>query len=247
MLKKTIRQILEDSRPYGWVLEPDAKRILKLSGIPVPKGKVVRSLPEALAAGRKLGFPVVAKAVGPTLIHKSDVGAVILAIADESNLQAAYGRLTEIPGCRAVLVETMEQGLEMIVGGRTDPQFGPVVLLGMGGTGVEIYNDISLRMAPVKDHDVRSMIRCLRARELLTGFRGNPPVNIEALVELVLCFSKLVVKMGDLIDSMDLNPVLCSPTGCVATDARIILANTPAKTENRLEEDNYCNRPSGRA
>jgi len=247
MLKKAIRQILEESRPYGWVLEPDAKRILKLSGIPVPAGKVVQSARQAVAAGRKLGFPVVAKAVGVTLVHKSDAGAVILPIGDESRLEQAYHHLAGIDGCQAVLVETMGQGLEMIVGGKVDAQFGPVILLGVGGTGVEIYQDTALRMAPLKHHDVNSMINNLRARELLTGFRGSQPVNLEALAELMLNFSKLLVKMADQIESIDLNPVLCNPEGCLVADARIILGNIPAIDASSPETDTSCKRPSNRA
>ncbi len=247
MLKKAIRQILEDSRPYGWVLEPDAKRILKLSGIPVPAGRVVQSARQAVAAAKKLGFPVVAKAVGITLIHKSDAGAVILPIGDESQLEQAYHRLTGIKGCQAVLVEAMGRGLELIVGGKIDAQFGPVVLLGMGGTGVEIYHDTALRMAPLKRRDVDSMIKCLRARDLLNGFRGSRPVNREALVELMLNFSKLLVKMADKVESIDLNPVLCNPDGCLAADARIILDAGYAAGTDKPEPDTGGKRPSSRA
>ncbi len=247
MLKKAIRQILEDSKPHGWVREPEAKRILKLSGIAVPAGRVVQSAPEAVAAARKLGFPVVAKAVGATLVHKSDAGAVILPIGDELELEQAYRQLVRIEGCQAVLVEVMGQGLELMVGGKIDQQFGPVVVLGMGGTGVEIYHDTALRMAPLKRADVDSMIRCLRARDLLRGYRGSPPVNMEALVDLMLNFSKLLVKLAGQIESIDLNPVLCNQDGCLVADARIILESGISVPASSPEPETSCQRPSSRA
>ena len=111
----------------------------------------------------------------------------------------------------------------MIVGAKIDDQFGPVILLGMGGTGVEIYQDVAIRMAPLEQHDVESMIRSLRGRKLLDGYRGGEVVNRDSLVQTLVGFSRLVLDMQEIIESIDLNPVLCSATGCVIADARIIL------------------------
>jgi hypothetical protein len=122
-----------------------------------------------------------------------------------------------------MLVEEMVSGVELIVGAKVDDQFGPVVLLGMGGTGVEIYKDVTLRMAPLALKDIESMIRCLKAHSLLEGYRGSKPVNLEALNRLLKTFSDFVMDLENSIESIDLNPVICSPTRCVVADARIML------------------------
>jgi hypothetical protein len=118
----------------------------------------------------------------------------------------------------------MVPGLELIVGGKVDAQFGPVVLLGMGGTGVEIYKDTTLRMAPIREKDVVSMVNCLTAGQLLQGFRGKAAVDMQSLNGLMTAFSELLMKLADLIESVDLNPVICSTDGCQVADARIMLA-----------------------
>jgi acyl-CoA synthetase (NDP forming) len=122
-----------------------------------------------------------------------------------------------------VLVEEMISGVELMVGAKIDYQFGPIILLGMGGTGVEIYRDIALRMAPLRPGDVESMIRGLKARPLLEGYRGSEPISLSELTRLVVTFSDLVMDLEDFIESIDLNPVMCSSTKCIVADARIML------------------------
>jgi len=117
----------------------------------------------------------------------------------------------------------MVSGTELIVGAKIDYQFGPVILLGMGGTGVEIYRDVTLRMAPLSPKDAESMIRCLKAHQLLEGYRGAKPVDLKGLERLLLVFSGLVMDLEEFIESIDLNPVMCSPAKCVIADARIML------------------------
>ena len=117
----------------------------------------------------------------------------------------------------------MVSGTEIIVGSKVDYQFGPVVLLGLGGTGVEIYRDISLRMAPLSGVDIQNMIRCLKAHRLLEGYRGSKPVHLSKLTELLLTLSGLAMELETLVESIDLNPVICSSTRCAIADARIIL------------------------
>jgi hypothetical protein len=111
----------------------------------------------------------------------------------------------------------------MIIGAKIDDQFGPVVMLGMGGTGVEIYQDISFRMAPVNPEDVPSMITCLKGGRLLSGYRGGVVVNRDELTRTLICFSEFVMAAAEMIESIDLNPVMCSAERCVVADARIIL------------------------
>ena len=122
-----------------------------------------------------------------------------------------------------MLVEEMLPGLELIVGGKIDEQFGPVILGGMGGVGVEIYKDTAIRMAPVTEDSVDSMIDDITARRMLLGYRGSAGVNMEALRRLIADFSGLIVEMAGEIESADLNPVLCTEERCVIADARIIL------------------------
>jgi acetate---CoA ligase (ADP-forming) subunit beta len=222
-LKKKIQEILGRSKPHGWVLEPDAKQILSLSGMAVPDFRWARDFDHAVAGARAVGYPLVAKIVSPAVMHKSDVGGVAVGIGSEAELKTVFSRFARHKAFAGVLLENVVEGLELIVGGKIDTQFGPVVLLGIGGKGVEIYKDRTLRMAPVQERDVLSMVHCLTAGRLLSGFRGGSPIDMQALVGLMTAFSKLLLKMADQITSVDLNPVICSPQGCVVADARILL------------------------
>ena len=224
VLKKEIRSIIERSAPNGWILEPDAKRILKVSGIEVPRYNLAKTAQEAVEAARSIGYPVVVKLVSPAVVHKSDVKGVVVGVQSDREIQTIFDRFAAHKDFVGMLVEERAAGLELIVGGTIDAQFGPVVLVGMGGTGVEIYKDTALRMAPIRPNDVTCMINSLRAGELLHGFRGEAAIDMQALIGLMTAFSGLLMKLADHISSIDLNPVLCSPNGCVAADARIMLA-----------------------
>jgi hypothetical protein len=164
--------------------------------------------------------------VSPKIMHKSDVQGVQPGIPDAEGLRNAYDRFGRLPGFEGMLVAEMLSGHELIVGAKVDFQFGPVILLGIGGTAVEIYKDTLTRMAPLKTHDVESMLACLRGGRLLTGHRGFAAVNIPKLTEMMLAFSDVVMGLADRIDSIDLNPVFCSPERCTVADARILLASS---------------------
>ncbi len=122
-----------------------------------------------------------------------------------------------------MLIAEMVQGIELIIGAKNDFQFGPMILLGMGGIGVEIYKDVSLRMAPLKARDADNMINDLTARRLLTGYRGAQPINMNALKKTILSFSGLMMDLQDMAESIDLNPVICNAKSCIIADARIML------------------------
>lgn len=226
-LKKKIQDILDDARPHGWVLEPDAKQILTLSDIAVPDFLWARDLDQAVAGAHSMGYPLVAKIVSPAVLHKSDIGGVVVGIESDAELKTVFRRFARREAFAGILLEKVVEGLELIVGGKIDIQFGPVVLLGIGGKSVEIYKDRTLRMAPIQEQDVLSMVRSLTAGRLLSGFRGESPIDMQALVGLMTAFSKLLLKLADQITSIDLNPVICSPQGCIAADARIILKGFP--------------------
>jgi succinyl-CoA synthetase beta subunit len=222
-LKQKIQDILDRSISQGWVLEPDAKQILTIEGITVPEFHWARDLDQADACARAIGYPLVAKIVSPAVIHKSDIGGVAVGIGSEAELKTVFERFARQEAFAGVLLEQVVEGLELIVGGKIDTQFGPVVLLGIGGKGVEIYKDRTLRMAPIQERDVLSMVGSLKAGRLLSGFRGESPIDMQSLIGLMTAFSKLLLKMADQITSVDLNPVICSSQGCMAVDARIIL------------------------
>jgi succinyl-CoA synthetase beta subunit len=223
VLKKEIIEIIEDSRGRGWVLEPDAKRILTAAGLDVPRFTWAKTYDEAVSFARKIGYPVVAKVVSPRVIHKTEVRGVVVGISSDKDLKDAFGALGRIEGCEGIVVDEMLSGVELIVGAKTDQQFGPVILLGIGGVSVEVYRDTAIRMAPLAEQDVVSMIRCLKAHELLEGFRGKEPVNRELLTKLLMGFSTLVMEIADRVESIDLNPVMCSAQRCAVADARIML------------------------
>lgn len=218
-----ILEIVEDSRETGWVIEPDAKRILSLAGIDVPRFAWAGNADHAAAAAAEIGYPVVVKVVSPRVIHKTEVGGVVTGVSSEGDLRAAFDRLGRIDAFQGVVVDETLSGVELIVGAKNDAQFGPVILLGIGGVGVELYEDVAIRMAPLAARDVDSMLRCLRARRLLEGFRGKEPASREALETLLLRFSELVAVIGGEVESIDLNPVICSSRRAAAADARIML------------------------
>ena len=223
MLNQEINAILDTSKPRGWVLEPEAKRLLALAGIAVPRFRWVRRREEVTAAGEAIGYPVVAKVVSPSALHKSEVSGVAVGIDGPDALLEAFGRFSRIEPFDGMLVEECLEGVELIVGARMDPQFGPIVLIGIGGWAVEVYRDTALRMAPLQPEDVPTMVKSLRAHRLLEGFRGAPAVPMPQLTALLMAFSELVMGLAERIESVDLNPVMCDAARCVVADARIIL------------------------
>lgn len=223
MLDNEIIRIIEASEANGWVLEPDAKRLMAAIGVAVPVNKWAKTLDEACESAETIGYPVVAKVVSPRVIHKSDVGGVVVGITDEGQLLNIYQRFSKLEDFSGILVEEMIAGVELFVGAKIDYQFGPVILLGIGGTGVEIYNDTAIRMAPLTEGDVASMVAALKARRVFEGYRGSEPVNMAELARTIVTFSSLVVSLEAQIESIDLNPVMCTAKRCVVADARIML------------------------
>jgi hypothetical protein len=223
MLRAEMEEILDHSRIHGWVLEPEAKRLFSLAGLEVPRFGWAKNAEEAVHWAADVGYPVVGKVISPAILHKSEKGGVVIDIRDEGQLRQVYERFSRMEGFAGMLVEEMLSGVELIVGAKVDYQFGPVILLGMGGTGVEIYRDVALRMAPLGKADVESMLQGLKGRRLLEGYREKKPIHRESLTRLVLQFSGLVMDLYPRIESIDLNPVLCSETRAIITDARIML------------------------
>lgn len=223
MLDKEIESIVKSSRDMGWIMEPEAKRLMGLYGIEIPPYAWVRSRSEVSAAAERLGFPLAAKVVSPKVVHKSDVKGVAVGIETLEGLTAVFERFSQIDGFLGMHVEPMARGVELIIGSVVDRQFGPVVLLGVGGTSVEIYKDTAVRMAPITHSDVTEMVESLKGRALIKGYRGGPAVSMDRLSHLLVQFSRMVMDLEGHIASIDLNPVIASADACVIADARILL------------------------
>ena len=223
MLTQDMRNIVDNARETGWILEPDAKHLLSLAGLMVPNFTLAATAREAAAAAQKIGYPVVVKVVSPKILHKSEAGGVVVGVQNEPRLTDIFQKLSVLDGFTGMLVEEMLPGSELIVGAKVDFQFGPVILLGIGGTGVEIYQDTVIRMAPIDEKNVPAMIAGLKGAELLSGYRGAEPVDTASLARLMRDFSTLVMELENEIESIDLNPVKCTGSRCVVADARIML------------------------
>jgi len=223
MLNQEMQKILEAAEQTGWVMEPEAKTLLSLAGLNVPRFTWATGSDEALQFAHTIGYPVATKIVSPEILHKSDVGGVVVGINTDEALKATFQRFSTLPGFSGMVVEEMVSGVELIIGAKVDYQFGPILLLGIGGTGVEIYQDTCVRMAPLEQGEAEEMIQSLKAHQLLEGYRGSKPVLLSALTRMLVDFSALVMQLQDHIESIDLNPVMCSAETCVIADARIML------------------------
>lgn len=206
----------------GALLEQKAMELLQKSGMPTPPLALVKSPEEAIVAGAKLAYPLVAKVVSPEILHKSGQGGVILNIKDAAQLTEAFRRLIQLPGALGVLLYPMLKGdFELILGLSRDRQFGPVVVCGLGGIYTEILRDVALRIAPVSREEAETMLRQLRAYPILSGARGKQPLDLEALARLISNFSQLPFLYPDL-EEADINPLFVSGAEFIAVDARII-------------------------
>jgi acetyltransferase len=209
--------------------EYEALKVMEAYGISVVKHRLVTTLEDAVDAAEACGYPVVMKAVAPTLVHKSDVGAVRVDIRTQKELEEAYGDLIRKLGEASIDLEgvLMERfvsgGRETIIGMTTDAVLGPVLMFGLGGIYVEVLKDVAFRVAPVSDLDAEEMLDGIRVARLLEAVRGEAAVDRQALVETIQRVSQLVMDHPD-INEMDLNPFLAFPEGGIAVDARIALA-----------------------
>lgn len=214
------------------VLEEDeAAKILGAYGLPVLKGRMARSVEEASSIAREIGFPVVLKIMSDQIIHKFDVGGVILNVQDEAEVTKAYESIMEnvkreMPEAdiRGIWVTQMaEKGEEVILGIKRDPAFGPVVMFGLGGLFVEVYKDVQFRVAPLGEGDALDMIRSIKGFKLLSGTRGRKPADIDSIVDCIYRLSQLAIDFPE-IKELDVNPIIVHEAGrgCVVADANIM-------------------------
>jgi acyl-CoA synthetase (NDP forming) len=226
-LTEQFTKAIEDSR---LVLTLDeSRRIMELSGIPTNKFGLAKSEGEAVKIASQIGYPVVLKIVSPQILHKTEVGGVEVNINSESELRTTYNNLlrrvtekmpeAEITG---VLVEEMVQGTEFIVGTTHDPQFGPMIMFGVGGIFVEVYKDVSFRLIPITDGDAEDMLKEIKGKALLQGVRGLPEADSEQIKKILVKISELIDKHPQIME-MDINPLMITQSGAIAADARIIL------------------------
>ena len=222
-MDERILSILNASRADGWVMEPHAKDLLRTYGLPTTHFFWAKSLEASFQGAKEVGYPLVAKVVSPDILHKSDVGGVVVGVEDSRELEEVYHRMSGLKGFQGLLLDQMVQGVEMIVGAKEDPQFGTVVVVGIGGTSVEVYKDVSIRMAPVSIAEAMNAIESIKGRKLLEGYRGKEPANKEKLAELIVSFSEMAFDLREEVESIDLNPVLCNREKAVIADARFVL------------------------
>jgi acyl-CoA synthetase (NDP forming) len=205
--------------------EATAKALLARYGIRSPRSQVCGTSAEAIAAFGQLTAPIVAKVLDPAIRHKTEHGGVHLNIRTREQLELALQRIDAIPGERAqrayLLEEMAPSGVDLILGGRRDPSFGPTLLIGLGGTEAEALKDVSIRLAPLTALDAVQMLSELRGSALLDGWRGAPAVNRAAIVDAMLAVSDLIATQSTL-EELDINPLRCGPQGVLALDALMI-------------------------
>jgi acetyl-CoA synthetase (ADP-forming) len=213
-----------------FLLEPEAKTVCIKCGIPVTKFQLAKNEAETVKFAKEIGYPVVLKIVSPDIIHKSDVGGVIVGLKNAQEVRNAYKQIlknvkkhkidAKIVG---VLVQEMApSSTEVIVGAIKDPQFGPALMFGLGGIFVEVLKDVTFRIAPITEDEAREMITEVKAYPLLKGYRNMPQADIEAIVQILLNASRLVMDHQE-IKELDLNPIMVYEKGAKTVDARIIL------------------------
>lgn len=212
------------------LLEPEAKAICKEYNIPVTRFKMARREEEIAKFAEEIGFPVVLKIVSPDIIHKSDVGGVIVNLKSAGEVEEAYKRILanvkkHQPKARVlgVLVQEMAPpSTEVIVGAVKDDQFGPSIMFGLGGIFVEVLEDVAFRIAPVTKREAELMVTEIKAYPVLKGYRNKPPLDTDAITEIIVNTSRLVTG-HQVITELDLNPIMVYEKGAKTVDARIIL------------------------
>ena len=212
------------------ITEELSKSILKSYGVKVPPFALVTSAEEAAKQAKKIGFPLVMKVVSPQILHKTDVGGVKVGLDNINDVKKTfkdmYGRLSKKKGVdvKGILLEKMvPKGVELIVGIQNDPQFGPVIMVGLGGIMTEIMKDVSFRMLPITTSDAKSMLNELKGSAVLKGFRGSEAIDLNMVSKMLVQIGKLGVDNADHINSIDFNPVIVYPKSHYVVDAKIIL------------------------
>jgi 3-hydroxypropionyl-CoA synthetase (ADP-forming) len=227
--RQKIQNIVESSKGNPKVItEESSKEILGEYGIKVPKYALVTNSDEAAQKSKEIGFPLVAKIVSPDILHKTDVGGVKVGLGSENEVKKAFDdmfyRLKEKFDVKGVLLEKMvPEGVELIIGLQNDFQFGPSIMVGLGGIYTELFKDVSFRVLPVTKGDALKMLESLRGKDILKGFRGSKAIDLDMLSEAIVNIGTLGVDMAGKYESIDFNPVVVYPDSYYVVDAKIIL------------------------
>jgi len=224
--------IISTARKEGRTLltEVEAKEVLKEAGINVVDTKLAKDKAEAQSIAMSMGYPIVLKIVSPDIVHKSDVGGVKLGLQDDAAVGAAYDEIIAAAkqaspnaNVHGVSVQPMaKQGIEVILGMSKDPQFGPVLMFGLGGIFVEVLKDVAFRIVPLTTRDASQMVREIKGFPLLEGYRGQDPADLAKIEEAIMTLSAYVDQRPE-IKELDLNPCFAYKDGIAAVDARIVL------------------------
>jgi acyl-CoA synthetase (NDP forming) len=210
--------------------EIEAKQVFKDIGVPVVETRLATSRKQASEISAEIGFPAVLKIASPDIVHKSDAGGVRVGLKSKTEVEKAYGEIIKaakekFPKAKidGVAVESMARpGIEVIIGTFKDPQFGPVIMFGLGGIFVEVLKDVSFRIVPIARGDATEMIKEIKAYSLLKGYRGMEPAHLPSLEDILMKVSNFVAKTPE-IKEIDLNPVIAYKDSAIAVDARIVL------------------------
>jgi len=229
----SIAEVIEGARSAGRTVltEVESKQVLEDAGLPIASTRLARDAAEAAKLAAEAGFPVVLKIVSPDITHKSDAGGVKVALASAEEVTAAYDEIVAAARrydsdakIEGVAVQKMApQGTEVIIGMSKDPQFGPVLMFGLGGILVEVLKDVAFRIVPLEPKDAAAMVREIKGFPVLEGVRGQDPSDIAALEKLILQLSEFAEAHPE-VDEIDLNPVFAYKDGCLAVDARIVVS-----------------------
>ncbi len=238
--KKIFKTALEEGRTF--VLEHEAKDIMKAYGIPIPAYDTAITAEEAIEKSKAIGFPVVLKILSKDVLHKSDAGGVKINLKNEEEVRKAFNEIMEnaknygkekdidVDLSRGVFISDFaDMGTEIIVGVTKDPQFGHALMAGLGGIFVEVLKDVSFRLIPFTENDAREMLKELKAYKILEGIRGEPPRDVDSLVKVMLAVSKMIAENPE-ITELDCNPTFVyeKGKGTLVVDARILIGSSEA-------------------
>src|SRR4030067_1756643 len=232
MTKQEAKKFIDDAVQSGRksLLEPEAKEILKAWEIPVPPNFIAKDKDMAIGAANNIGYPVVLKVISSDILHKTEAGGVMAGLKNAQEVEDSFNEMifelsdhyatAKIEGF--LLERLVEKGVEVIVGGIRDAQFGPAVMFGIGGVIVELLKDVSFRLAPVTKEECLAMMEEIKAYPLLAGYRGAEPADPDALADVIIKIGNIMAGVVE-IKEMEINPLIVYPEGAIAVDARVVL------------------------
>jgi acetyltransferase len=232
-----LEKALKNANGAAALDEVESKKLLKAYGIPVSKEAIAQTAADAVKIAKQIGFPVVAKVVSAEILHKSDIGGVVLNLNSAAEVKKAFGdittrvkRLKGKPSLEGILIaQQVKADLELVVGASLDAEMGPVVLFGTGGVDIELIKDVALAGAPLDAEEAKALIDKTKAGVKIKGYRGKPALHEPSAVKALVGLSNLIADARDRIASIDVNPFLVNAKTGVAVDALIVLNNAAAK------------------